>query len=151
VRRPRAFTIRLLYRLAGRIDPAEAAAYEEAARKAFQTGTLVDAPKPSGSVPSAESAGSLAARPLGSLAGRTGPQAELIAKRSAPFVAEPTGETLESHVATAEEPAVADRLPDRNSRDVGDSAQDLLRTPRSVTSVADDFFDGLIRRVEGDR
>ena len=37
-------------------------------------------------------------------------------------------------------------------RKPGDTAPDfLLRTPTSVTRVADDFFDGLIRRVEGDR
>ena len=37
-------------------------------------------------------------------------------------------------------------------RKPGETAPDfLLRTPTSVTPVADDFFDGLIRRVEGDR
>lgn len=34
----------------------------------------------------------------------------------------------------------------------GETAPDfLLRTPKSVIPIADDFFDGLIRRVEGDR
>ena len=37
-------------------------------------------------------------------------------------------------------------------RQPGDTAPDfLLRTPTSVTRVADDFFNGLIRQVEGDR
>ena len=37
-------------------------------------------------------------------------------------------------------------------RQPGDTAPDFpLRTPTSVTRVADDFFDGIIRRVEGDR
>ena len=37
-------------------------------------------------------------------------------------------------------------------RQPGETAPDfLLRTPTSVTPVADDFFNGLIRRIEGDR
>jgi hypothetical protein len=37
-------------------------------------------------------------------------------------------------------------------RQPGDTAPDfLLRTPASATLVADDFFDGLIRRIESDR
>jgi hypothetical protein len=37
-------------------------------------------------------------------------------------------------------------------REPGDTAPDfLLRPPASVTPVADDFFNGLIRRVERDR
>jgi len=43
-------------------------------------------------------------------------------------------------------------LPPPRRRQPGDTAPDfLLRTPTSVTPVADDFFDDLIRRVEGDR
>jgi hypothetical protein len=37
-------------------------------------------------------------------------------------------------------------------RQPGETAPDfLLRTPTNVAPVADDFFDGIIRRVEGDR
>jgi hypothetical protein len=40
----------------------------------------------------------------------------------------------------------------RPPRQAGDTAPDhLLRPSASVPAVADDFFDGLVRRVEGDR
>ena len=40
--------------------------------------------------------------------------------------------------------------PGPESLEAVDATTDLLRTPRSVTPVADDIFDGLIRRVEGE-
>ena len=44
--------------------------------------------------------------------------------------------------------AAAPRLP----RAPGDTAPDfMLRAPAIVTPVADDFFDGLIRQVDGER
>jgi hypothetical protein len=42
-------------------------------------------------------------------------------------------------------------VPHPGALEVDRSWPDLLRTPRGVTPVADDFFDGLIRRVERDR
>jgi hypothetical protein len=64
----------------------------------------------------------------------------------------PPTDALESERAWADRLAAEDRLPGRNRRQADSSAPDyLLRTPTSVAPVADDFFDGLIRRVEGDR
>ena len=124
----------------GRFGQAEAVAYEEAARAAFRAGTPLDSPDviPRGS-------SEPVARPTGVL--------------TEPGVADSTGaastpptDALESEVAWAERLAAEDRLPGRNRRRADSSAPDyLLRTPTSVTPVADDFFDGLIRRVEGDR
>jgi hypothetical protein len=58
----------------------------------------------------------------------------------------------------AEQSAAQGRKPPEESpappprRQPGDTAPDFLsRTPTNVTLVADDFFDGLIRRIEGDR
>jgi len=47
--------------------------------------------------------------------------------------------------------ATDDAVPDRGERNGDGPWSDLLRTPRTVAPVADDFFDGLIRRVERDR
>lgn len=53
------------------------------------------------------------------------------------------------------EPAPLPSSPDgpgRRRRQAGETApESLLRTPTGASSVTDDFFDGLIRRVEGDR
>ena len=49
-----------------------------------------------------------------------------------------------------QERAAADP-PERMTKQAVPAPDDLLRTPTSVTPVADDFFAGLIRRVEGDR
>ncbi len=52
--------------------------------------------------------------------------------------------------AATPDPASAVALPLRRSP--GDTAPDfLLRAPTSVTPMADDFFDGLIRQVDGER
>jgi len=68
----------------------------------------------------------------------------LPAEQSAAASGEPPGEPA------AEPPDGSPALSSR--RQPGDTAPDfLLRTPPSVAPVADDFFDGLIRRVEGDR
>ena len=52
--------------------------------------------------------------------------------------------------ATGGGPAIEGGAPEPESLEAVDATTDLLRTPRSVTPVADDFFDGLIRRVEGE-
>jgi hypothetical protein len=61
----------------------------------------------------------------------------------------PEVSTAVPEVARVEEPSPTER-PAR--RQAGDTAPEfLLRTPTSVTRVVDDFLDGVIRRVEGDR
>ena len=155
VRLRRAFSLRFLVghieRMAARVDSAETVAYQKAAREAFRAGTLLNAPKHVAPTSSAEFPASPAGRPLGLVAGRVSVQAEPIAKGPGAVMTRPMDETLESEATPADQPSNKDRLHDLNLRQVGVSAPDLLRTPRSVTPVADDFFDGLIRRVEGDR
>jgi hypothetical protein len=136
VTRPRAPILRRLAGLipgvAAPIDPAEAAAFQEAARESFRTGTTLGARKRLATVPLTESPASLsgAVRPTVSVSAPT-----------APAVAPAAGPEREP--AVIEGPA---------RRQAGDTAPGfLLRTPTSVTPVADDFFDGLVRSVEGDR
>jgi hypothetical protein len=140
-----------MLRLLGRVDPREAAAYEEAAREAFKAGTPTDVRTSAPSVDAGDFTGSRDARPPGTLAEPARLQDAATTKRPDPLGSEPTEGTLGFADAKANEPAIEDRLPDLNSRAAGDAATDLLRTPRSVTPVADDFFDSLIRRVEGKR
>jgi hypothetical protein len=65
-----------------------------------------------------------------------------------PAAAEPPAERAAASGST--EPPALPALPRR--RQLGDTAPDfLLRASRSVTPVADAFFDGLIRQVERDR
>lgn len=57
---------------------------------------------------------------------------------------------LTESAVSPRESAVADRPRGRSSHLSADSAPDpLLKAPRNVAPVADDFFAGLIRRVEG--
>jgi hypothetical protein len=60
-------------------------------------------------------------------------------------------DTIESEGAWVERLAAQDRATGQRRRQADSPAPDYLRTPSSVAPVADDFFDGLIRRVEGDR
>jgi len=135
VRRPSASPLRrlngLLHRILGRPDPADPA-FEDAARKAFLAGTLLDAPK---AVPPAESMRTPVERPVGSVLGLPLPQVDYARMDSAPV----------------DERTTDDPIPGRGAKKVDRSWPDLLRTPSGVTPVADDFFDGLIRRVERDR
>jgi hypothetical protein len=146
--------VRLLSRLTGRIDPGEAIAYEEAARAAFRTGTLVDSRDfvtRRSSEPRSGPAGPQE-DPSGPVARLTEALTESGATDSTGAASTPPTNAPESEVAWAERLAAEDRLPGRNQRQADSSAPDyLLRTPTSVAPVADDFFDGLIRRVEGDR
>ena len=152
VRRARAFSpLGPLRRLLSRLDPGDAAAYEEAAREAFKAGTPTDAGKPAPSVEAADFAGSRDVRLPGSFGERVRRQGTTTGKRPGRPGSQPTEEPPEPGGATADEPATENRPPEGNSRDAADAATDPLRTPRSVTPVADDFFDGLIRRVEGKR
>jgi hypothetical protein len=139
-----------LLRLLGRVDPREAAAYEMAAREAFKAGTPTDVNSPPLSADSGDITGSRDARPPGTLAEPARLQEATTAKRPKPLRSEPTNGSDRVADTNATEPEIEDRSPDLTP-EAGDAATDLLRTPRSVTPVADDFFDGLIRRVEGKR
>jgi hypothetical protein len=135
--------------------PAEAAAYEAAVREAFRTGTTLEAPRllapaptarPLAPAPTAESPASTsgAARPVTSVFAPTAPAAA----RPVASVSAPTTSAAEP----AREPTAAEGPSPRHRRQAGETAPDyLLRAPTGGTAVADDFFDGLIRRVEGDR
>lgn len=66
-----------------------------------------------------------------------------------PFVSTPTTPSMEA-AAPVSEPESDQTGPRR--RQPGQTApEELLRVPPSVGVAADDFFDGLVRRVEGDR
>jgi hypothetical protein len=139
-----------LLRLLGRLDPRDAAAYEEAAREAFKAGTPNDVRTATPSIDAAD----LRAReapPVGSFAPDARPHGPPTTERPASLGSRPTAKPHVSDRATAEGPAIDDAAPAPEVRGAVDPTNDLLRTPRSVTPVADDFFDGLIRRVEGER
>jgi hypothetical protein len=157
VRRPRFST---LQRLAGlmpgmiaRIDPEEAAAYEEASRDAFRAAVreaspaseALEAPRPRGAGPTATPIAPLIQRP------ESIPTSEV--SRAVPFV--PTSKVpIAKRAATTQAGprAIDDEKAQHESALTKESASDFpVRSSTSVNSVADDFFDGLIRRVEGDR
>jgi hypothetical protein len=120
--------------VARRIGGGEAAAFDEAAREAFRAGRIPDAPPPLPSATNADSpaARSDALRPINTVL--------------APMV-RPSRPTPEATDQTDVAPS-----PTRPRRQAGDTAPDLLLRPSAgVPAVADDFFDSLVRRVEGDR
>jgi hypothetical protein len=151
--------VRLIPGVGARIDRAEAAAYEEATRQAFRASTSLDAPRPVAPPPTpVVPASDLVTHPLGSLARQPAtpkwepPKLEPEVRGTGAAVSAPTGQTVASEAPPVEEPAVAERTTRRNRRKAGETAPDhLLRSPTRGTPVVDDFFDGLIRRVEGDR
>jgi hypothetical protein len=70
----------------------------------------------------------------------------------APLVQPDVARSEESPPEPAPVPSPPEGIAGRRRRRPGETApESLLRTPDSAASVADDFFDGLIRRVEGDR
>lgn len=134
--------------VAARIDPAEAAAYEEAAREAFRAATTLETAKPLAPASTAGSPASTsgAVRPVAPVSARTTPTATPATEPAQePAPATPAAEP-------APEPVTAERPARRSRRQAGEIALDhLLRPPESVDSAANDFFDGLVRRVQGDR
>ena len=175
-----------------RIDPAEAAAYEEATRQAFRAGTRREPPRPPALVPPAGSAASVSdtARAVASLSELAAPARDSTVKRewepltTAVPTRRPRRQTGEAGpaptagpassasrakrtaasgstptalpAAPTPEPTPASANPEpparRLSRQAGETAPDfLLRAPTGVAPIVDDFFDGLVRRVEGDR
>jgi len=181
-----------------RTTASQAAEFDAAARKAYQSALTLETGAPlAPAPPAARSAGAptsapltvplgtpatpttapasgpttpdaaSAAAPLGTPATQTtapasGPTTPDAASAAAP-VATPATAARASAWATpprmpaeqsappgGEAPVVSPAPPSR--RKPGETAPDfLLRTPTSVAPVADDFFDGLTRRVEGDR
>jgi Beta-lactamase superfamily domain len=163
---------RLVPGRSARTGARQAAEFDAAARKAYQSALKLEIGAPlAPALPAARSAG----------APTTEPPTALASEPTAPDAASATGLEPAAAPATAAEPAAAartsawatpPRLPAEQSaavggeppaappapstlprrRQPGETAPDfLLRTPTNVAPVADDFFDGLIRRVEGDR
>ena len=151
LRRPDASGLHLLAGLMpGRIDPEDAAAYDEAAREAFRAGTTLGALRPfaADASPEPSSSTSGAARPDPWVSAPTAsPAAAGVARVSAPTPPAPA-----SAGELARERAAAGRPARRPRHQAGETApESLLRTPTSVVPIADDFFDSILRRVEGDR
>lgn len=147
VRRLRAPALRslggLMPRVAARIDPAETAAYEEAVNEAFRAATLED-PRPLGLAPPAKPL--VPTPPAEASASMSG------AARPLAYGSAPATHGAAAAVESAQEPTTAERLAPWRRQQAADTVPDfLLQTPTRVTPVADDFFEGLIRRVEGDR
>lgn len=118
-----------------RIDPAEAAAWEAVVREAFRAGSPVVTTR---STPPAQSSGAPAPR-----IARLGTSSSASRRRSRTAPA--------AVFNAAREPETGGPPKPENRRQDGATAPDhLLRTPTSVALVADDFFEGLVRRVEGD-
>lgn len=159
VKRPGEFIhqlwMRLTRRVAAEFDPGEAAAYKEAAREAFRTtGDLLDAPRALGPGSTAETA-RLAASAEGPIESAGGLPA--YARKPGPIHSDELGassrsEMVEPGAITVEDGVSDAPSPGRARNQAGASAPDhLLRKAANATRVADDFFDGLVRRVEGDR
>jgi len=117
--------------LPGVIGGREAGAFDEAVRVAYRTDTTIDGPRRTASTESQPSDPRLR-RPI----------------RSSSFPA--LGTTVQP-VESEGLPSVPELKARGRRPQLGETAPGSPRTPASVTSVADDFFDGLIRRVEGDR
>lgn len=129
-----------------RVDPGEAAAWEAIVRESFRAGATLEAPTALEAEPTASTSTSPSAptRPVSSDFARRGP----VAARGVASVSAPTTPAAEP----AREPAADVRPELLHLQQARETAPEfLLRTPTRVTPVADDFFDGLIRRVEGDR
>jgi hypothetical protein len=149
-RSERARTLSLLgplRRLLGRFDHRDAAAYEAAAREAFKAATPTGVPTTTPAVDAADSLGPRDAPSLGPFSQPALRQDPTTTRRSGSLGSQPTAKPRGSGSATGGRPAIGDGAPEPKSLEA--ATTDLLRTPSSVTPVADDFFDGLIRRVEG--
>jgi hypothetical protein len=154
-----AFTHQLLTRItrgwAAQFDPREAAAYREAAREAFRTtGELVDAPGEARTGSPADMPSPVASAD-GRLESVVRPPAyeRKPGPSRAPAPRAPTESKIVDPGAISAEVAITDpSAPGQAQNQAKASAPgDLLREPANVTRVADDFFDGVVRRVEGDR
>ena len=129
----------LLPRRGARSGARQAAEFDVAARNAYESALKLEAGAPlSPEPPAAGSSG----------ASTTEPPTVAAPGPTTPDAAEPTAAAEPRPPAEPPEEPLA---PARR-RQPGEAALDfLLRTPTNVAPVADDFFDGLVRRVEGDR
>ena len=152
-RSERARTLRLLgplLRLLGRLDPRDAAAYEAAAREAFKAATPTDVPTKTPAVDAADFLGPRDAPSLGPSSQPALRKGPTTTRRSGSLGSQPTAKPRGFDGVAGGGPVIEGGAPGPESLEAVDATTDLLRTPRSVTPVADDFFDGLIRRVEGE-
>ena len=118
----------------------EAAEFDAAARQAFHAALKLDRGTPSAPVP-LETRPSETPEPVPGPVNGTG-----LSAWATPSI--PPPERLATLAGQSPEDAIA--AP--HWRQPGETAPDsLMQTSSNVTLVADDFFDGLIRRVEGDR
>jgi hypothetical protein len=127
------------------IGVTEAAEFDAAARQAFQAALKLDARSnldaPTPRVPASPPSHVIeAGGPAPAPAAVVDTKALATANQSLENLAAPTVESPEKAVVAPRREQPGDRAPDS-----------LLRAPSSVTSVADDFFDSLPRRVESDR
>ena len=152
----------------------QAAEFDAAARKAYQSALKIETGTPlAPAVPAARSAGAPPTAlptapapepttPDAATAPRLEPDAEsATAAEPDPAATAHTSAWATPPLLPAEQSAAPDGEPPAappapstlpRRRQPGETAPDfLLRTPTNVAPVADDFFDGLIRRVEGDR
>jgi hypothetical protein len=116
-----------------RIGVGKASEFDVAAREAFRAGIVVGAPTRLRSAP------------------QTSPAPR-------PDMLRPISTALTPMAGVGRPTPEAPNQPERNPwptrppRQAGDTAPDfLLRRSEGVAAVADDFFDSLVRRVEGDR
>jgi hypothetical protein len=146
--------------------------FEEAERAAYRASTMVPpAGEPAGSAPTIEPAADRS--PVGTIAAASHeagrpqaatdpdpavrPAAQANASQSVAIRATVArDESVGGDTSSSVEPFPSSAAPDapgtRTRRQPGETAPErLLRAPAAAASVADDFFDGLVRRVEGDR
>jgi len=135
----------LIARVTGRMDPHELARYEEATRIAFEAAVK-------GATGAGATLQGLSPRRPGQTQKRFPP---LIQSHEAPPVVSGSEQTAPIVQPTASTPARDPTVdqPERQKRPLtSDAGADVpVRTPSNVARVADDFFDGLIGRVEGHR
>jgi hypothetical protein len=164
VKGPLTLIQQLVARLSGRavvdFDPEEAAAYKEAAREAFRTtGVVLRRPEPSRPEPSRPASPGDRRRPDGTPEGQidTVIDAPSYNRKRTVTRSIASGPLPEIEIvdpgATLGEDVIADASEPGQGRNQAKASAPghLLREPANVTRVADDFFDGVVRRVEGDR
>jgi len=140
---------RLIPGRGARTAASQAAEFDAAARKAYQLALKLETAAPlAPAPPTARSAGAPTSAPAPPAAPVATPA--VVPARASAWATPPIQPAEQSAAPVGEAPEESPAPPRR--RQPGDTAPGfLLRTPTSVTRVADDFFDDLIRRVEGDR
>jgi hypothetical protein len=123
-------------------NPVDLARDQELLRAAFRASPWVQAPPLPPSGRADEQAPGHSPAPVFTLRPVRAPSPIPLAPESPAKAPRPTSEAG---------PAPTDRVgPVRSSPDASTAPDLLLRAPGNVSVIADDFFDGLVRRVEGD-